>query len=139
MTKPKRFAEGTDVPVSRSKAALDELLRRHNASQVILGADHERAAIFVAFTLGGRQVRLKAAVSREGRRNPEQLEREVWRALLLITKAKLEYIAMGQSSIESEFLANIVLPDGRTVVEDVAPKLALAYETGHLPPLLPAG
>lgn len=34
-------------------------------------------------------------------------------------------------------MANIVLPNGRTVGEEVKPRIASAYQTGDMPPLLP--
>ena len=39
--------------------------------------------------------------------------------------------------IEAEFLANILLPDGRTVHEALQPQLAESYKSGRMPPLLP--
>ena len=42
----------------------------------------------------------------------EQVCRQRWRALLLIIRAKLEAVASGITTLENEFLANIVLPDG---------------------------
>ena len=38
---------------------------------------------------------------------------------------------------EYEFMANIVMPDGRSVSEHVRPRITSAYETGDMPPLLP--
>jgi hypothetical protein len=69
----------------------------------------------------------------------EQRDREVWRRLLLVLKAKLELIADKMSSIEQEFLANILLPDGSTVAQALHQPLADAYATGKMPPILPAG
>jgi hypothetical protein len=34
-------------------------------------------------------------------------------------------------------MANIVLPNGRTVSEEVRPRIATAYESGEMPPMLP--
>ncbi len=69
----------------------------------------------------------------------DQREREAWRRLLLLTKAKLELIADGATTFEREFLADILLPDGSTLYDQAAPRLTEAYETGHMPPLLPPG
>ena len=52
-------------------------------------------------------------------------------------KAKLEAIHQGISSIEREFLADTIMPDGQTVAEWVEPQLAKAYESGQMPKLLP--
>lgn len=138
MSRPRRYAEGTSVPVGKTKDELDRLLTRAGASQTVMGADRSRKRILIGFSLDGRQYRLYAATAGRGPRSaPEQVEREAWRALLLIVKAKLEVARSGYSSIESEFLGNIVLPNGQTVAEDVLPKIAEAYESGHMPLLLP--
>ena len=60
------------------------------------------------------------------------------RALLLVIKAKLEAVTAGISTIETEFLANIVLPDNTTAGEWMLPQIDRAYCTGEMPPLLPA-
>lgn len=137
--KVRRYAQDTKVDVGASKAELTTILRRAGAGQMLMGDDAERRLILLGFSLGGRQYRLSASTERPSRRcDAEQLEREAWRALVLIVKAKLEVVAMGQSSVEEEFLANLVLPSGDTVGSDVLPKIKQAYETGVMPHLLPA-
>lgn len=64
------------------------------------------------------------------------LERR-WRALLLVTKAKFEAVASGISTVEREFLADLVLPNGRVVQEELAPRLARWRETEVAVPLIP--
>ena len=59
-------------------------------------------------------------------------------ALLLVIKVKLEAATAGISTIETEFLANIVLPDNTTAGEWMIPQIDHAYRTGEMPPLLPA-
>lgn len=139
--KRRRYAEGTTVPVGKSKDELETILRKAGATQTITGTDSDGQILLLGFTLESRQFRLKATTAREGRRasRQDQLEREAWRALVLIVKAKLEVVAMGQSTVESEFLANVVLPNGSTVGDDVLPKLNRAYESGKMPNLLPMG
>lgn len=68
----------------------------------------------------------------------EQAERQAWRALLLVIKAKLEAVEAGITSIEQEFLPNMVLPDNITVGENMPPRLREIVASGHLPPMLPA-
>lgn len=46
---------------------------------------------------------------------------------------------MGYTTFEVEFLANLVLPNGQTVADDVLPKVAKGYESGKMPNLLPSG
>lgn len=155
----RRFAEGTDVPSSKSKVELDLLLEKHGASQ--RGIFEEAGRGVAMFTMQGRQIRLAItlpkvetflrpkdeprgwwnwdAKRRESwaRAQVEQGAREAWRRLLLVTKAKLELVLDGGGSIESEFLANVLLPDGRTVHEALEPQLAKSYADGQMPPLLP--
>jgi hypothetical protein len=67
-----------------------------------------------------------------------QGNRRLARALLLVLKAKLEAVASGVSIFDDEFLANIVMPDGKLVASHVRPRLAAAYaNSGDMPALLP--
>ena len=158
--KTRRFAEGTEVPSSKSKVELDLLLEKHGASQ--RGIFEEAGRGVVMFTMQGRQIRLTVTLPRieaflhpkdeprgwwswddkrkEAWARPklEQASREAWRRLLLVTKAKLELVLDAGGSIESEFLANVLLPDGRTVHEALGPQLADSYQSGNMPPMLPA-
>ena len=69
----------------------------------------------------------------------EQDCRARWRALALVIKAKLAAIEVGITSFEAEFGMAVVLPDGRTVAEQVVPAIAEAYESGRTPRLLELG
>jgi hypothetical protein len=66
----------------------------------------------------------------------EQVTRQRWRALALVIKAKLEAVTSGISTFEAEFLANTMLPDGRTVGDVVTAwfmwPLYLVYALGFL-------
>lgn len=135
----RRYAEGTDVPVSKTRGEIEALLTKHGAAQILSGIDHQRRSGFVGFTMAGRQFRIPLLSRQDGRnRNPDQIEREQWRALLLLIKGKLEYIAAGMTTAETEFLAHVVLPGGSTVGTEIAPRLAEVYGTGEVRALLPA-
>ena len=60
----------------------------------------------------------------------EQACRQRWRALLMIIRAKLEAVESVITTLESEFMANILLPDGGTIGEWLAPQIDEAYGTG---------
>lgn len=66
----------------------------------------------------------------------EQEVRRLWRALHLTVKARLESVASGIESFERAFLDWIVLPDGRTIGDVIAPQIEEAYQTGRMPPML---
>lgn len=147
-----RYAENTSVSVASSKAEIEKIVERYGAGQYMSGWSEERALI--AFTMQSRQVRFilpmpdkserRFTHHSKGTRTPdaalkqwEQACRQRWRALALVIKAKLEAVESGISIFEDEFMANIVLPGGKTVSEEVRPRIAKAYETGAITPLLP--
>lgn len=134
----RRFAERTSVPVGKTKSDIEDLLRKHGATQTFTGTDSDSQMLHCGFAIEGRHVKLRATTA-NGKGSTEQKERQAWRALLLLVKAKLEIIAMGYTTFEVEFLANLVLPNGQTVADDVLPKVAKAYESGKMPNLLPSG
>jgi len=147
-----RFAQNTGVSVSSSKAEIERIVERYGANQFMSGWNEGQALI--AFFMEGRQVRFVLPLpSRDekrfthhsrGVRTPEaatkeweQACRQRWRALALVIKAKLEAVESGISVFEDEFMANIVMPNGRTVSQEIRPLIATAYETREMPNLLP--
>lgn len=160
-----RYAENTTVTVERSEAELKALLRKHGAGQIATLTDDARGLAAVAFEIEGRRVRFEltcptaddlahavvggdeqprgwkswtpAKRKQWSERQAQQVERQRWRSLVLVTKAKLEIVADGQSSFEREFLADIVLPSGERVGDWFSPQLSVSYTTGRTPPLLP--
>ncbi len=151
------YATSTSVPVDRSRAEIESLLRRYGASQFVSGWNVSRAAI--GFVIGKLSVRFELplpnpnddvfAKTPAGRRRRnaadqmrawEQACRSRWRALLLVIKAKLEAVEVGISTVEQEFLAWTVVPGtGETVYQQIGPKLLKAAETGQAPRLLLGG
>ena len=130
------YAEKTTVPVSKSRIEIEELIRKHGAGQFVSGYSGDR--VIIGFTAEGRQVRFLIRIP-AGRtdKETEQLERQRWRALLLVIKAKFEAIESGVSCFDDEFLAHIVLPDGQTAGQWIAPQIAAAYQSGQMSELLP--
>jgi hypothetical protein len=58
--------------------------------------------------------------------------RRLYRALYWYIKSLLEAWDSGVKTFAEIFLPHIVLPGGRTVIQDLLPKYALALEEGHL-------
>lgn len=127
-----RYASKTQVPVTRSRAEIERTLTRYGADAFGYGWDGERQV--VSFRAQGRYIRFAMATS-----DTPQEERQRWRALLLVVKAKLEAVESGITTFEEEFLAHIVLPDNRTVGEWLEPQLEAAYNAGGMPRLLMPG
>jgi len=153
-----RYAEGTSVPVAKSKMEIELLLQKHRATRTAMAQEAGRAVVY--FELQDRRVQFsmplplmdeKRFVFGQGghswkKRTPEaqakaweQACRERWRALLLAIKAKFVSVETGVETFEQAFLAHIVLPGGMTVGQRVLPAVAESYRTGTLPPLLPSG
>lgn len=148
-----RYAASTEVSAERSRGEIERTLTRYGASQFMYGWDQNQAVL--AFVSRGRQVRFTLPMpdraSPEFTRTPtgkdrsrnaaeqayDQAVRQRWRALALVVKAKLEAVEAGIVTFEQEFMAHMVLPDGRTVADHVEPRIAQAYETGQVPELLP--
>lgn len=151
-----KFAAQTTVSVNASKAEIERIVERYGANGFMSAWSADKAII--AFAMAERQVRF--VLQMPARDDPEFTEytrgysvqqrtqdaaaklweqacRQRWRALALVIKAKLEAVESGISIFEDEFMANIVLPGGRTVSEEVRPSIAAAYSSGQVQALLP--
>jgi hypothetical protein len=178
-----RYAEGTSVPMDRSRAEAEKTLIRYgahgfayawerrtepyphppactwcngtrlapddpsgrrrcarfpyNAPQTI---DREVVVLGFKMKLDGREreVRLEVPMPVEAevgsKAKAEAATRQRWRALVLVLKAKLEAVASGISTLESEFLSGIVLPNGMTVGQAMLPRLSDVVSSGRLLP-----
>lgn len=141
-----RFATATTVPVERTRSQIEELLRRYNCDEFAYSSMPGMAMIGFCL-MSSDKVRLRIAMKLKlpamkdferrkfkgggGRMNTpqeqaeawEQACRSLWRAMMLVIKAKLEAVTVGISTIEREFLADIMLSDGSTVGESVLAQL----------------
>ena len=145
-----RYASQTSVAVDRTRSEIEKLLGQHGASQFAYASGTGKAMI--GFLLAGRMIQMIVTLpdptldeftlttTGRKRRHPsdayklwEQSCRSRWRALLLVIRAKLEAAAIGVTTIESEFLAFTVLPDGRTVMDSIGEDIQHAIETGKTP------
>jgi len=143
-----KFAQGTQVSVEKSRAEIERLLSRYGASKFGYMADDARAVI--AFQAQGRNIRFtlvlpskdlfKRTPARHAVRSPDDQYRaweaecrRLWRSLAMVIKAKLEAVTAGITVFEDEFLAHIVMPDGKTVGDHARPSIAAAYEGKDIP------
>ncbi len=153
-----RYAATTEVPADRSRAEIEATLRRYGATAFMYGWEENRAA--VRFQINGKYVAFvlpmpnkadpQFTTYRRGsvpyRREDAQIEklyeqatRQRWRALALVIKAKLETVESGITTFEDEFLAHLLLPDGKTFGEWAKPQLEQVYLEGRMPPRLLLG
>lgn len=154
-----QYAEHTKVPVEKSRLDIEKILRKYGATSFISGyedndeADTETA--MVGFRIGDLRVRFLLSMpsltseefTRTAKRRPRSKAQAVkswefacrqrWRALRLVIQAKLEAVEAQISTVENEFLANVVFPDGTTVGERIIPQLQEAIAGAGMPKLLP--
>jgi len=147
------YARETTVSPDRSRAEIEKILSRYGATGFMYGWS-ERGAI-LGFMLNTKQFKVilqmpdKETYLRtdKGRRRTQlqaqqafdQATRQRWRAMALVIKAKLEAVQSQISTVESEFLSWMVLPNGQTVGQWMAPQIEGIYQGGKMPPLLPSG
>lgn len=141
-----KYATKTAVPISKTRDEIEKVLTKYGASAFAYGWDEGRAS--VQFVAHERLVRLTIQGARREDHmltaqgwqrsenqivaNVEQEDRQKWRALLLVIKAKLEAVEAEIVTFEEEFFAHLVLPNGSTVYEDVQAPVEQAYLSGHV-------
>lgn len=136
---PARYASTTEVPIAKSKVAVETLLIQHGAKSYATGWDegHDK----IQFELFGRTIRFVLprpdpkdkkyrldkrgwTLSDSGRlKLIDQADRQRWRALYLVVRAKLEAVEAGIAIFEQEFLAFVVMPNGLTIGDQLVPQL----------------
>lgn len=129
------YAEKTKVPVAQSRMEIERLLDRHKAKQYGTAVDYDLGLARVQFRLHDRIIRFVIElpdVKKFGTERFARAERQRWRALLLVIKAKLEAVENSITTFEEEFLAHIVLPNDKTVAEYVIPQVQQMYTSGAM-------
>jgi hypothetical protein len=147
-----RYAQNTDVSSSTSRSEIERSITRYGAHGFMYGWSDLSAV--VAFEMENRRIKfslpLPSRDSKEftqtetGRTRRqgaidaarEQAVNQRWRALALVIKAKLEAVETGITTFDEEFMAHIVLPNGKTVGDVMVGQITDAYESGQMPPLL---
>lgn len=149
-----RYAQRSSVTTDRSEAEIKKTLLRFGADAYLSGQSRMQA--FVQFCYQGRTIRMafdlpdrdacgKTDTGRQ-RRSKKVIEaayerelREQWRALALMVKAKLVACAQQLTTLEKEFLAYTVMPNGKTLYEIAEPTIDRMLETGKMPQALLPG
>jgi hypothetical protein len=133
------YAKYTEVPVSKTRGEIERLLEVARAKQYGTAVDYDTLTVRVQFRLQDRIVRFTVGLPDSKKLGPTRFaraERQRWRALLLVLKAKLESVESGIETFDSAFLAQIVMPNDSTVADLLKPHLVSAYRTGKMPLLL---
>lgn len=149
-----RYASNTEVGTDKSKSEIERTLSRYGADEFAYATRTGMAVI--GFRMNNRRIKMILPLpdrnSEEFTLTPskkwirdekqayeawEQACRQRWRALALVIKAKLEAVECGICDFESEFLADVMLPDGSRVADFIKPQIEEVYQTGQMPELLP--
>lgn len=171
-----RYAEGTSVPMERSRQEAEKTLMRYGAKGFAYAWEQrlepyphpkdcreckgtrlrpgtnsrcwmfpgsapnviDREVVVIQFLMKERNVRLEVPMPHEtelgSKSKADAAVRQRWRALVLVLKAKLEAVASGISTLESEFLANIVMQNGQTIGAAMLHRLPDVVSSGRLLP-----
>ena len=144
-----RYAAETEVPVAKTKVAIESLLVQHGATEYVSGwtETHDR----LEFSLHNQRIRFvlprpsttdtTITHDRRGVRRPpgaqqrvrDQRDRQRWRALYLVIRAKIEAVEAGIAIFEQEFLAFIVGPNDLTVGDILVPRMQAGTAWKALP------
>ena len=147
----RKYASGTEVSSSRSKVEIEKLLTNYGASKFGVMWDAQENIAAVVFQIEGKHYKMvirlpdpeddDIRLTPTGReRHPEIVAeawekecRRHWRALAISLKGKLVAVDEGISTVEVEFMAYLVLPNGKTMAEEYIPQIEAAYSAGKLP------
>jgi hypothetical protein len=149
-----KYGASTEVAAGRSRDELEQTLVRYGADGFGYGWDGLKAVI--TFRFEGTMVRFtikmpnlkddefqltptgKGRSETQAYKAWEQAQRQRWRALNLVVKAKLEAVDSDITTFQEEFLAHILLPNGETVGDYTLPQLEQVRMSGKkMPKLLP--
>jgi hypothetical protein len=147
------YAQNTSVSVEKSQQEVQNILRKYGADA--FGVMERKDIAYLMFEYNGLMIQItvplpkkeefiKTDTGRSRKNNQaeqayEQAIRQRWRALVLAVKAKLEAVESGISTIEKEFLAFVMMPDGKQLSDHLLPQLLQIASTGRVPKLLPGG
>ncbi|MFJ5861822.1 hypothetical protein ACIQCM_10405 [Pseudarthrobacter sp. NPDC092439] len=147
MTGP--YTRGDSSSSEASRKHIGQALANYGATDVVFTQRGKLSA--VAFRADARQFRILMPIlqsegalairgdiadSRLREANAKILERanrKSWHALALAIEAKLGAVAAGVATLESEFLAHVVLPGNHTVFEELEAIIDFAYRSGRRP------
>jgi hypothetical protein len=139
------YAKGTKVSAEKTQMEIRKVLSKYKATGFAFGEQNSIAVIM--FEMNNRRIRFNLPLAAWGtfrerhgyiasQSQVEQENRRLWRCLLICIKSKLESVESNIGTFEEEFLAHIVLPNGKTMGEVAIPQIAQSYTDRKMPPLL---
>lgn len=140
--------DATRVSIADSQSAIRKIVYGHKGTGIIFMSRPPREGFEALVTLAGQAYHIRVMATCKDvnthkgpgyrRRSPdtiatelEQENRRVWRVLYWHLKAMFEAADSGVIAVEDIIMPYIVTPDGRTIAEHVAPRLAEMREITH--------
>lgn len=145
-----QYAAATSVTVEKSQSEVQLILRKYGAKRfgtmedenaAYLMFEYDQLMIQITVPLPKRSEFEKTETGRVRKSNQitdayEQAIKQRWRALVLAVKAKLEAVEIGISTLEKEFMAFVMMPDGRQLGDHLIPNLKQIAADGKMPKML---
>ncbi len=144
-----KYANKTTVKPEKSRGEIEAILKRYGAHEFMYGWKENAGTIGFKFQtrlirfvvpMPDRKDKALQLDARGYTRSESaqqsaynQSERQRWRALLLVIKAKLEAVETGITTFEEEFFAHFVLPGGKTVFQEAMPMVEQLYQGNDVP------
>lgn len=133
------------------KEQIELTLLQNGCKEFFYGWRDEQAQ--VQFVINGKRYRisLKMPSKKSYERTPtgklrsndtaikewQSAQRDIWTSLLNIIRTNFDFVRMGASTIEKQFLAFIVLPDGQLAGDYAENMINEAYQDSMLPERVP--
>ena len=142
-----KYANKTKVSIENSQIEIQKLLRKYGATRYAIDWKNNN----ILFELLGRSVRIhvkdpnindkEIQLTPSGyQRNSSniqiafnQAKRQMWRVMLLFLKSTLEAIDMGVIELDQAMFPYFLLPNGKTVAEQLLPQLSSNVSILSLP------
>lgn len=121
----------TNVPIAQSQSAIRDLVMRHKGTGISFMSHPPREGFEALVTIQGQAYHIRVMATCKKGADQEQELRRVWRVLFWHLKAMFEAADSGVIAVEDIIMPYIVTPDGRTIAEHIAPKLAELRNATH--------
>jgi hypothetical protein len=121
----------TRVPIAQSQSEIRRLVLLHKGTGISFMSHPPREGFEALVTMGGQQYHIRVMATSKKGADQEQEEKRVWRVLFWHLKAMFEAADSGVIAVEDIIMPYIVTPDGRTIAEHIAPKLAELRSATH--------
>ena len=123
--------DSTRVSIADSQNAIRKMIYAHKGTGVNFMSRPPKEGFEALVTMADQAYHIRVMATCKKTSEREQEERRVWRVLYWHLKALFEAADSGVIAIEDIIMPYIVTPDGRTIAEHVAPKLAEMREITH--------